>query len=250
MASENAPMFSVSGKAVVVTGAGRGNGRAIANGFLAAGARVLFVDKSVEMASAPGAHGLVCDLTRTDAPKTVCDAAVARLGGLDVLVNCAGISLTAADPYENDQVWDQTLDINLKAAFRLSGAAADVMKRQRRGSIINITSLGAELGFPNNPSYVAAKGGLRLLTKAMARDWAKFNIRVNSVCPGYIYTDMTKASHDDPVLHEERRKRTMLGRWGMPEDLVGPCIFLASDAASYITGCDLAVDGGWLANGL
>lgn len=243
-------LFSVRGKAVVVTGAGSGNGRAIASGFHAGGAKVLFVDRDIEMAPGSRAHRLVCDLTHVDAPRLVSEAALKHLGGLDVLVNCAGISLASSDPYHDDGIWDRTFDINLKAIFRLCGPAVEIMKQRDGGSIINVTSLGAEFGFPDNPSYVAAKGGLKLLTKAMARDWATYNIRANSLCPGYIYTNMTKASHDDPILHEARRRRTMLGRWGKPEDLVGPCIFLASEAASYITGCDLPVDGGWIANGL
>ena len=124
------------------------------------------------------------------------------------------------------------------------------MKEKRSGSIINITSLGAELGFPGNPSYVASKGGLKQLGKAMAVDLAQYNIRVNNVCPGYFKTDMTRKSYNDPHLREARNKRIMLGRWGNPSDLVGPCIFLASEAASYITGIDLLVDGGWVAKGL
>ncbi|MBA7589844.1 5-keto-D-gluconate 5-reductase [subsurface metagenome] len=112
------------------------------------------------------------------------------------------------------------------------------------------SSLGAELGFPNNPSYIASKGGLKQLGKAMAVDLSEYNIRVNNVCPGYFKTDMTRKSYNDPHLREARNKRIMLGRWGNPRDLVGPCIFLASEAAAYITGIDLFVDGGWIAKGL
>jgi NAD(P)-dependent dehydrogenase (short-subunit alcohol dehydrogenase family) len=141
--------------------------------------------------------------------------------------------------------------VNLHAAFQLATMAARVMKKQPQGGvIINITSLGAMLGFPNNPAYVASKGGLRQLTKAMAYDLSRYNIRVNNICPGYMRTDMTRKSYQDQEIKAERDRRIMLGRWGKPEDLVGPCIFLASEASSYITGIDLPVDGGWLAKGL
>ena len=118
------------------------------------------------------------------------------------------------------------------------------------GSIINITSLNAELAFPNNPAYVAFKGGLKQLTKALALDLGQYNIRVNNIGPGYMKTDMTKKSWLNPKLRKARTSRILLNRWGEKEDIVGPCIFLASDASKYVTGHDLYVDGGWLANGL
>lgn len=127
---------------------------------------------------------------------------------------------------------------------------AKYMIRQREGVIINITSLGAEQGFSNNPAYVAFKGGLKQLTKALAKDWAKYNIRVNNLGLGYFKTEMTRNSWQDQKLMQERAARTMLGRWGEPKDLVGPAIFLASNASRYIMGQDLYVDGGWLANAI
>ena len=124
------------------------------------------------------------------------------------------------------------------------------MKDQGGGSIINITSIGAELGFPNNPAYIAAKGALKQLTRSLALDLGSFGIRVNNIGPGYFRTDMTKGSWNDPQLEEDRIRRTILGRWGEPDDLAGAAIFLASEASRYITGQDLYVDGGWLAKGL
>ena len=124
------------------------------------------------------------------------------------------------------------------------------MKKKRRGSIINITSINAEFGFPNNPAYVASKGGLKLLGKSLARDWGKYGIRINNLGPGYIITKMTEKSFKNKKTRLDRQKNTMLNRWGEPEDLVGPCIFLASDASSYVTGQDIYVDGGWTANGI
>jgi NAD(P)-dependent dehydrogenase (short-subunit alcohol dehydrogenase family) len=122
------------------------------------------------------------------------------------------------------------------------------MAKERTGAIVNITSLGAELGFAGNPSYQISKAGLRQMTKALAKDWGAFGIRVNNLCPGYIQTSMTQKSFDDPILHAARKNKTVLGRWGKSEDLVGPAIFLLSEASSYITGTDLYVDGGWTSN--
>ena len=124
------------------------------------------------------------------------------------------------------------------------------MKGGSGGSIINITSINSMMGFPDNPAYVASKGGLRMLAKALAIDYSNRNIRVNCIAPGYIRTVMTKESYNDKEKREHRTKHTILGRWGNPEDLVGATIFLASNASSYITGIDLFVDGGWSAKGI
>ena len=124
------------------------------------------------------------------------------------------------------------------------------MLKKKNGCIINLTSINAELGFPNNPAYTASKGGLKMLTKALARDWSKFGIRINNIGPGYMKTQMTKKSWSNMKTRKARTSRTLLGRWGETKDIVGPCIFLASDASKYVTGQDIYVDGGWLVNGL
>jgi NAD(P)-dependent dehydrogenase (short-subunit alcohol dehydrogenase family) len=247
-------MFSIRDKKVIVTGASRGLGRTIAEGFLQQDAQVLFVartpnlDGQVRSYSNDRARSISVDLTSDKAPDDVVDAAVKYFKGIDVLVNCAGVSLSSGEPY-SDENFDKTWELNVRSAFRLSRAVASQMKGIG-GSIINITSIGAEQGFPGNPGYVASKGGLAQLTKAMARDWAAHGIRVNSVAPGYFKTDMTSKSYSDSKLKGERDARIMLSRWGDPKDLIGPCVFLASDAAAYITGITLPVDGGWLAKGL
>ena len=125
-----------------------------------------------------------------------------------------------------------------------------MIKQRRGGSIINVTSIGAVQGFPNNPAYVATKGAVRQLTRGLAYDWGKYNIRVNNLAPGYTHTPMNQKSWDDPALRAERAGRTFLGRWAEPEDMVGPVVFLASDASRYVTGTDLYVDGGWNAKGI
>ncbi len=245
--------FSVAGQVVVVTGAARGNGRAIAEGFLARGARVVFADVSSDVAAAAGrrarALAVVCDVTDEAAVERLVKAALEWGRRIDTLVNNAGVSLAPADPYDT-RAWDLTLAINLTAPFKLCRLVAGSMARRGAGSIINVTSLGAERGFPRNPSYQAAKAGLAQLTRAMALDFGPSGVRVNNLCPGYIRTDMTKNSYADPKLRRQRAERTLLKRWGESADLVGPCLFLASKAASYITGSDLVVDGGWLAQGL
>jgi NAD(P)-dependent dehydrogenase (short-subunit alcohol dehydrogenase family) len=248
-------IFSVKDKVVIVTGAAGGLGKAIAEGFLNCGAIVYFVDRSdyiktnVDLLNSNNAHSIIADLSYPYSTNNIISKVLILNDHIDVLINNAGISLNPMDPYTSG-TWDNVFQINVKVPFLLSKLVANIMINNKGGSIINITSLGSMLGFPNNPSYVSSKGALRMLTKAMARDLAKFNIRVNSICPGYIKTNMTQKSYNDPILKEERDKRIMLNRWGNPDDVVGPCIFLASDASKYITGIDLPVDGGWLANGL
>ena len=141
------------------------------------------------------------------------------------------------------------INVNLRAPFILSTRLVELMKK-KGGSIINITSLSAQLGFKNNVAYVASKGGLKLMSKALANDFAKLKIRVNNVGPGYIKTNMTLKSWKNKKLHKLRQNKTLLNRWGSSQDLVGTIIFLSSDASRYITGQDIYVDGGWLAKGI
>lgn len=246
-------LFSVRDKVVIVTGANRGMGRAMAEGFLARGAHVAFVARSPDIHDQVAGYGndkatvVECELADRDAVERVVPQVVKRSGTVDVLVNCAGA--TPTDQY-SDEGWAQTLAVNLHAVFYLSTAAAQVMKDHGGGAIINVTSLAAEQGFPLNTGYCAAKGGVRQLTRALARDYGQYNVRVNNLGPGYIRTDMTARSYGNDQVRAERTKRMMLGRWGQPQDMVGPCIFLASAASGYITATDLYVDGGWLSTGV
>lgn len=249
-------LFSLSGKIAIVTGAARGNGKAIAGGLLEAGATVYFLDileevkKTAKDTKNPNAKYILADVTNKNDLEKAVNKIIDEQKRIDILVNNAGITIGEPSESYSEENWEKTYKVNLKAAFFLSQLAAKHMIRQKGGVIINITSLGAERGFPNNPAYVAFKGGLKQLSKALAEDWAKYKIRVNNLGPGYIRTDMTKKSWNDPKLRAERSKKMMLGRWGESTDLVGPAIFLASDASDYVTGQDLYVDGGWLAKGL
>lgn len=243
-----AQLFSLRGRTVIITGASRGIGWALAAGLARAGAVVLGLarSKQPERPLPEGAEYRRCDVLDALEFERCRDTVLERSGRLDVLVNVAGITV----PGSELEGFDQTLATNLRGPYVCIRAVAAVMKTAGRGSIINVTSLGAFRGFPDNPAYVAAKGGLSQLTRALAYDLGPAGIRVNNLVPGYITTAMTAANHDEADAHERRRLHTMLGRWGTPSDLVGAAIFLASDASAYVTGQDIVVDGGWLAKGL
>lgn len=174
---------------------------------------------------------------------------VSDYGRIDALVNNAGISISSDYPYSDLETYNKTISVNLTSAFLLCGAVCPIMASQLKGAIVNITSIGAQLGFPDNPAYQVSKAGLRQLTKAVARDWGSSGVRANNICPGYIATRMTEKSYKDQTLHSQRLSQTLLKRWGQPIDLVGATIFLISDASEYMTGSDLYIDGGWTANG-
>ena len=253
---KNDNIFSLKNKVVLITGAGRGIGQHLAQKIAEENAIVYAIDKQftkkTSKSSMKNLFKIKCDITDQDRFRQICSDIVKKKKKIDVLINNAGISKANKQPnqiYAKDK-WDDTLRINLTAHFSCSQEVIQYMKKRKRGSIINITSINAELGFPRNPAYVASKGGLKMLGKALAKDWGKYGIRVNNLGPGYIKTDMTKESYSNKKLREERAKHTMLGRWGEKDDLVGPCIFLASDASKYVTGQDVYVDGGWISNSI
>ena len=228
-------MFSLKDKIIIVTGANGGNGSAISDGLEECGAVVVRADlPKYDVRNPIQLDMLVANALQYD-------------NRIDGLVNCAGVT-HGNDIFDyTDDDWDDTYEVNLKAPYELSRKVAKHMKKTG-GSIVNITSLNSELGFPNNPAYVTMKGGLKQLTKSLAVDLGKYNIRVNNVGPGYIKTNMTKKGWKNN--REEIENRTILGRWGEPKDLVGSIIFLLSSASEYITGQDIYVDGGYLTKGL
>jgi len=243
--------FSLKGKTALLTGGSQGIGYAISKGFLDNGCNVGIADKIIPEDLDSRIKYFECDLSDTNQIDNTFNLFIEELGTIDVLVNCAGITIpNSSDQYDLDDFL-LTLQINLNAVFQLSKLTGSFMiSNEIKGSIINLTSIGAQQGFPNNPAYGASKGGLKQLTKAMAADWGKYGIRVNNLVPGYTNTPMNKKSWNDKDLHSSRAQSTFLNRWAEPDEMAGPAIFLASDASSYVTGSDLIVDGGWTAKGL
>ncbi|MDE2066365.1 MAG: SDR family oxidoreductase [Bradyrhizobium sp.] len=240
--------FSLQGRRAIVTGASRGIGAAIAAGLSEAGAEVLGLSRS---GTAPkGVEPVACDLADDAALNRAIEGFAKRHDRLEVLVNAAGISLPARNAADELDRFRQTVAIDLTGVYATILAAYPLLKKADGSSVINVTSINSVRGFPGNPGYVAAKAGLSGLTRALATDFAGDGIRVNALAPGYVATAMTATSFKDPSMHEERRRHTMLGRWGNPEDMVGAAIFLASPASAYMTGQEVFVDGGWTAKGL
>ena len=244
---------SLKEKKVLVTGGSGAIGQAIAKGFVSVGAQViLWAHRDIdELIKKDCLEFAIVELENKSAIEQAFFELMNKIKHVDILVNCAGYTTgnRSEDYSYND--WMKTLSINLTAPFLLSQLVAGKMISEKlQGSIINITSIGAEFGFPENPAYVASKGGLKQLTKGLAYDWAKYGIRVNNVGPGYTQTKMTIGSWNDEELRNQRSEQTMLKRWAKPEELVGTVLFLASSMAVYITGQDIYVDGGWTAKGL
>ncbi len=241
--------FSLKEQVVIVTGSNRGIGLAIASGLNQMGAGVIRIDVRFDNNHNTNTHDVIFDLCEINKIKDLVETIYYKYGKIDALVNCAGVSLSSSDPYNDYDSYLKTININLNASFNMCSAVAPYMKKRGKGSIVNITSLGAERGFPDNPSYQISKAGIRQATKAMARDWGTHNIRVNNICPGYIRTTMTTKSYQNPQKNKERLNNMIIKRWGTPEDLIGPVAFLLSEASAYITGSDIYVDGGWICNG-
>jgi NAD(P)-dependent dehydrogenase (short-subunit alcohol dehydrogenase family) len=245
-------IFSVADRVAIVTGAARGSGLAISMGLARAGAFVYGIDL-LDPEIKDGLSGLTffkTDIRDKASMEKIINKIVSERGRIDILVNNAAITRAVASETYAEDDWNNTVNTNLYAPFMVSQLVFKPMKDCGGGAIINITSLNTKFGFSNNPAYVSSKSGLGGLTKSLAKDWAKFNIRVNSICPGYIHTDMTKISFNDPTLFAERMSRAMIKRYGEPDDLVGSVIFLSSAASSYITGSEICVDGGWSSSGI
>ena len=246
--------FDLSGRVAVVTGANTGIGQAIAVALAEAGADVACVGRTPaeETAARIGALGrraeiVSADLSTIEPVGRVVDETVARLGRLDILVNNAGIIRRADAVDFSEEDWDAVVDTNLKSVFFLCQAAGRHMIRAGGGRIINIASMLTFQGGIRVPSYTASKSGIGGLTKLLANEWAKHGITVNAIAPGYIATNNTAALQADETRNAAILDRIPAARWGDPSDLGGAAVFLASDAAAYIQGHILAVDGGWLA---
>jgi 2-deoxy-D-gluconate 3-dehydrogenase len=246
--------FDLTGRVAMITGANAGIGRAVAIALAGAGADVVAVGRSscedtvrdVE-ALGRGAIFLKADLSTTAGGKGLVEAAVAELGQLDILVNNAGIIRRADAVDFTEADWDDVMDTNLKSLFFLSQAAGRHMLERGRGSIINIASLLSFQGGIRVASYTASKSGVAGLTKLLANEWSARGVNVNGIAPGYIRTSNTAPLQADADRNRAILERIPAGRWGEAEDIGGAAVFLASDAAKYVHGVVLPVDGGWLA---
>jgi len=245
-------IFSIKNKVIIISGGGRGIGEFIAKEMHKRKAIVYCLDLNFTQNTKNKNYFCIkCNITNQKKVNLVIKKIYETHKHIDVLINSAGITLPQKNHKEYSLGdWEKTLKINLTGAFITSNSVIKYMKKNREGSIINITSLNAEQGFPDNPAYVASKGGLKMLSKSLAKDYGIYGIRINNLGPGYIKTEMTLESFKDSKKRKQRQKHVLLDRWGTMDDLLGPCIFLASDASGYVTGQDLYVDGGWLANGL
>lgn len=249
--------FDLTGRTAVVTGGSRGIGRAIAHGLADAGADVAPLSRSrddvADVAAEVEARGrestvVTCDVTDPDDVTAAFDTVGDELGPVDIVVNNAGVNPDGAlgpPEYVGDDDFEFVTDVNLSGAFTCARVAAEDL-HERGGTVINVASVGGLVGLPRQHPYVASKHGLVGLTKSMALDWAP-DVRVNCVAPGYVVTDLTEDLTGDETLADSIRDRTPLDRFADPEEISGPVVFLASDAASYVTGTTLAVDGGWTA---
>jgi NAD(P)-dependent dehydrogenase (short-subunit alcohol dehydrogenase family) len=247
--------FDLTGRVAVVTGGGRGIGRAIADGLARHGAQVVLSGRTeatlLDAARAIGerASTHVADVSHEADVLALRDAVLTRHGRIDVLVNNAGINpiFRGIERISLDE-WQSIIDINLTGTFLCCKHLGGAMVEQGRGSIINISSVGGHVGLLRSVPYCASKGGVEMLTRALALDWAQRGVRVNTLAPGWVDTDLTHGllEHD---LHGKRLlDHTPMGRFATAGDMVGAAVFLASDASAYMTGQSLLIDGGWTAD--
>ena len=245
--------FSLDGKTALVTGAARGIGQAIATALAGAGARVIINGRSQDALDAAAAElraggatieTSLFDVTDAAAVRAAVDAIESDIGAIDILINNAGIQRRAPLDQFDDNDWRELMATNLDSVYYVSKAVAPHMIARGRGKIVNIGSVQCDLARPGIAPYTASKGAVRNLTRGMCADWARHNIQVNAIAPGYFATPMNRALYEDAVFDDWLRKRTPAARWGKLEDLHGLAIFLSSGASDFINGQTIFVDGG------
>lgn len=247
--------FDLSGKVVIVTGGSQGIGLTLAKTLAKAGAQIVIVNRrpSEGEAAAKGireaggsAISIPADVSKKKSVEEMVEKTLERYGRIDALVNCAGVIVRKSAIETTERDWDWTMDINLKGLFLCCQAIGKQMIQQKRGKIINISSVAASFGLMNRAPYCASKAGVAQLTRALALEWAKYGICINAIGPGIIRTSLSDAYiKSDQERCEKMIQKIPLGRFGKPEDLAGITLFLASDASDYLTGQTLYVDGGY-----
>jgi NAD(P)-dependent dehydrogenase (short-subunit alcohol dehydrogenase family) len=247
----------LAGKTAIVTGSTKGIGLAVARTFAREGARVVVNSRSAEDCArvagdlGPGAVAVAADLSRSDEVRRLAAEALAALGGeVDILVNNAGQPRVAPSEALPEVDYRYTLDLNLNSYFVLSQEIVRGMLARGRGTIIHVSSINGTVPFPQRLAYCVSKAGLNMMTKVMAIEWAARGVRVNALAPGYVETELVKGLSARGILDRERlARRTPMGRLGASEEIAEAAVFLASEAASFITGEILTIDGGWSAYG-
>jgi gluconate 5-dehydrogenase len=251
-------LFDLSGKTALVTGGGRGIGLAIAQGLAEHGADIVLIARTKEQLDTAAQRiqtdtgrsirTFPFDMGNVGQIDALFESITADTKGIDILVNCAGTTIRGPAEDVDMETWHKVLDVNLTAVFVLSQAFCRHCKKvDKAGRIINIGSLTCHAARPTTAAYGTSKSGLLMLTKTLAVEWAKYNITVNTIGPGYIATELTKPLWTDDDFNRWVLNKTPLARWGRPEDLAGSAVLLASRAGEFITGQIIYVDGGWLA---
>ena len=245
--------FRLEGRVAIVTGGARGLGKAISEALISAGASVMLTARdqghAAEVAGLIGgqARGFGADVTKPEDVAALVARTVEVFGRIDILVNNAGINIRGPIEQLKETDWDQVIDTNLKGPWLCCREVAPIMKKQKWGRVVNVSSMLGEVSMPGRSPYASSKGGLTMLTKTLALEWAPDGITVNALCPGPFATEINTPLLNDPVINAALMAKLPLGRWGDPAEIGPSVVFLASEASSFMTGATLFIDGGYTA---